>query len=207
MEVHYETKKKEAIKYASLTEEDSSLYKGEKKVTKKGSDGEKIVTELIRKRNGQTIGRSISDEKIIAEAVNKVTVVGTKVMPSRGSGTFIWPASGGYVSSQMGTRWGRTHQGIDIARPSSYGIVAADNGVVTTTGWHSTYGNRVVITHNNGYETLYAHLSSIEVSVGQTVPQGTKIGVMGSTGRSTGVHLHFEVFKNGSNINPMSVLR
>lgn len=207
VEVHYETKTKEAIKYATLTEEDSSIYKGEKKVTKKGSDGKKIVTELIRKRNGQTIGRSISDENIIAEAVDKVIVVGTKVMPSRGSGTFIWPASGGYVSSQMGTRWGRMHQGIDIARPSSYGIVAADNGVVTTTGWHSTYGNRVVITHNNGYETLYAHLSSIEVSVGQTVPQGTKIGVMGSTGRSTGVHLHFEVFKNGSNINPMSVLR
>jgi murein DD-endopeptidase MepM/ murein hydrolase activator NlpD len=207
VEVHYETKKKEAIKYASLTEDDDSLYKGEKKVTKKGSDGEKIVTELIRKQNGQTIGRSISDEKIIAEAVNKVTVVGTKVMPSRGSGTFIWPASGGYVSSQMGNRWGRKHQGIDIARPSSYGIVAADNGVVTTTGSHSTYGNRVIITHNNGYETLYAHLSSISVKVGQTVPQGTKIGVMGSTGRSTGVHLHFEVFKNGSNINPMSVLR
>ncbi|WP_186671913.1 M23 family metallopeptidase [Sporosarcina sp. BP05] len=207
VEVLYETKTKEAIKYATLTEEDSSLYKGEKKVTKKGSDGQKIVTELIRKRNGQTIGRSVSDESIIVEAVDKVTVVGTKVMPSRGSGTFIWPASGGYVSSQMGTRWGRTHQGIDIARPSSYGIVAADNGVVTTTGRHSTYGNRVVITHNNGYETLYAHLSSIEVSEGQTVPQGTKIGVMGSTGRSTGVHLHFEVFKNGTNINPMSVLR
>lgn len=207
VEVHYETKTKEVIKYETLTEEDSTLYKGEKKVTKKGSDGEKIVTELIRKRNGQTIGRSVSEENIIAEAVNKVTVVGSKVMPSRGSGTFIWPASGGYVSSQMGNRWGRAHQGIDIARPSSRAIVAADNGVVTTTGYHSTYGNRVVITHNNGYETLYAHLSSIEVSDGQTVPQGTKIGVMGSTGRSTGVHLHFEVLKNGSNINPMSVLR
>ena len=66
---------------------------------------------------------------------------------------------------------------------------------------------RIVINHNNGYETLYAHLSSIDVSVGQTVPQGTKIGVMGSTGRSTGIHLHFEVLKNGSNINPMSVLK
>jgi murein DD-endopeptidase MepM/ murein hydrolase activator NlpD len=207
VEVHYETKKKEAIRYASLTEEDSSLYKGEKKVTQRGSDGVKIVTSLIRKQNGQKIGSSISDEKITAEAVNKVTVVGTKVMPSRGSGTFMWPASGGYVSSQMGTRWGRTHQGIDIARPSSFGIVAADNGVVTTTGRHSTYGNRIIITHNNGYETLYAHLSSIDVSVGQTVPKGTKIGVMGSTGRSTGVHLHFEVFKNGSNVNPMNFFR
>ncbi len=207
VEVQYETKKRKAIKQENVIKKDGSLFKGEKKVTQKGSDGEKEVTELVRKRNGQVIGRSVSEEKIITEAVSKVTVVGTKVIPSRGSGTFIWPASGGYVSSQMGTRWGRTHQGIDIARPSSFAIVAADNGVVTTTGRHSTYGNRVVITHNNGYETLYAHLSSIDVKVGQTVPQGTKIGVMGSTGRSTGVHLHFEVLKNGSNINPMSVLR
>ena len=83
-------------------------------------------------------------------------------MPSRGTGSFLWPAVGGYVSSQMGARWGRVHQGIDIARPSSRTIVAADNGVVTTVGWHGTYGNRIVIKHNNGYETLYAHLSSIE---------------------------------------------
>ena len=128
-------------------------------------------------------------------------------MPSRGTGTFAWPAVGGYVSSKMGARWGRVHQGIDIARPSSRTILAADNGVVTKAGKHSTYGNRIVIKHNNGYETLYAHLSSIDVSVGQTVPQGTKIGVMGSTGRSTGIHLHFEVFKNGTNIDPMSVLK
>ena len=207
VEVHYETKEREAIKQENRIEEDDSLFKGEKKVIAKGSDGEKVVTELIRKRSGHIIGKSISEERVISEAIDKVTVAGTKVIPSRGSGIFIRPVSGGYISSKMGTRWGRTHQGIDFARPSSYEIVAADNGVVTTTGHHSTYGNRVVITHNNGYETLYAHLSSIDVKVGQTVPQGTKIGVMGSTGRSTGVHLHFEVFKNGSNINPLNVLR
>ncbi|MER2089201.1 MAG: M23 family metallopeptidase, partial [Sporosarcina sp.] len=207
VEVLYEAKRKERIKHKNQTEKDNSLYKGEKKVIRKGSDGEKVVTELIRKQNGKIIGKSASEEKIIVEAIDKVTVIGTKVIPSRGSGTFIWPATGGYISSHMGTRWGRAHQGIDIARPSSYGIKAADNGVVTTAGKHSTYGNRVIITHNNGYETLYAHLSSIDVRVGQTVPQGTKIGVMGSTGRSTGVHLHFEVFKNGTNINPMNVLR
>lgn len=207
VEVHYETKEREAIKQESKIEEDNSVFKGEKKVIAKGSDGEKVVTELIRKRSGQIIGKSVTEERVISEAIDKVTVVGTKVIPSRGSGTFIRPVSGGYISSKMGTRWGRTHQGIDFARPSSYEIVASDNGVVTTSGKHSTYGNRVVITHNNGYETLYAHLSSIDVKVGQTVSQGTKIGVMGSTGRSTGVHLHFEVFKDGSNINPLNVLR
>ena len=69
----------------------------------------------------------------------------------------------------MGTRWGAYHRGIDIARPSNYTIKAADNGVVTFAGRDGTYGNKVVINHNNGYETVYAHLSSINVSVGQVV--------------------------------------
>lgn len=207
VEVHYETRQKETIAYKVITEEDGTVFKGEKKVTQEGKDGEKDVTKIIRKRNGVIVGSSVVEEQVLVEAIDQVTVVGTKVMPSRGTGSFTWPTVGGYVSSQMGTRWGRTHQGVDIARPSSRTIKAADNGVVTEAGWQGAYGNRIVITHNNGYETLYAHLSSIDVSVGQTVPQGTAIGVMGSTGRSTGIHLHFEVMKNGANVNPMSVLR
>ncbi|WP_203248290.1 peptidoglycan DD-metalloendopeptidase family protein [Sporosarcina beigongshangi] len=207
VEVHYETRQQEVIPHKVVTQEDNSIFKGEKKITQEGTDGEKDVTKLIRKRNGVVIGSSVVDEQILVEAKDQVTVVGTKVMPSRGTGSFIWPTVGGYVSSQMGSRWGRTHQGIDIARPSSRTIKAADNGVVTAAGWQGAYGNRIIITHNNGYETLYAHLSSIDVSVGQTVPQGTAIGIMGSTGRSTGIHLHFEVLKNGANVNPMGVLR
>ncbi|WP_342507550.1 peptidoglycan DD-metalloendopeptidase family protein [Sporosarcina sp. FSL K6-2383] len=207
VEVHYETRQQEVIPHKTVTQEDNSIFKGEKKVTQEGKDGERDVTKLIRKRNGVIVGSSVVDEQIIVEAKDQVIVIGTKVIPSRGTGSFTWPTVGGYVSSQMGTRWGRTHQGIDIARPSSRTIKAADNGVVTSAGWQGAYGNRIVITHNNGYETLYAHLSSIDVSVGQTIPQGTAIGVMGSTGRSTGTHLHFEVFKNGANVNPMSVLR
>ena len=127
-------------------------------------------------------------------------------MPSRGNGSFAWPAQGGYISSHMGHRWGRMHQGIDIARPSGFGILASDNGVVVAAGWDGGLGQRVIIDHNNGYRTVYGHLCSINVAVGQTVPQGTQIGVMGNTGNSTGVHLHFEVLKNGAHINPMSVL-
>ncbi|MFJ7935420.1 peptidoglycan DD-metalloendopeptidase family protein [Sporosarcina sp. NPDC096371] len=207
LEVHYETRQKEVIKHKEVTKEDSSIFKGEKKVTQEGKDGEKDLTKLIRERNGVIVGRSVTDEKVLVEPMDKITVVGTKVMPSRGTGTFKWPTTGGYISSQMGQRWGRTHQGIDIARPSDRTITAADNGVVTAAGSQGSYGNRIVITHNNGYETLYAHLASIDVKVGQTVPQGTKIGVMGSTGRSTGLHLHFEVTKNGSNVNPLDVLK
>ncbi|MFC5601679.1 peptidoglycan DD-metalloendopeptidase family protein [Sporosarcina koreensis] len=207
VEAHYESKEIAPIQFKKLTEKDASQFKGEKKVKQKGSDGKKSVTHQIRKKNGKVIGKSVMEEHVLEEPVHEVTVVGTKVIPSRGTGNFKWPADGGYVSSQMGKRWGRVHQGIDIARPSSRSIFASDNGVVTDVGYHGTYGNRIIITHNNGYKTLYAHLSSIDVKVGQTVPQGSKIGVMGSTGRSTGMHLHFEVFKNGSNINPLSVLR
>lgn len=207
VETEYESKRKEIISYEKSTKNDNSLYKGDRKVTQKGSDGEKVVTELIQKRNGKVIERSIEEEVILVEPKEEITVVGTKVVPSRGVGSFKWPAVGGYVSSQMGTRWGRMHQGIDIARPSSRTILAADNGVVISAGNDGTYGNKIVIDHNNGYKTLYAHLSSINVKVGQTVQQGANIGIMGSTGRSTGIHLHFEVTKNGALVNPLSVLK
>ncbi|WP_239432921.1 M23 family metallopeptidase [Sporosarcina sp. ACRSL] len=207
VEAHYESKEITPIQFKKLTEKDESVFKGEKRVKQKGTNGKKSVTHLVRKKNGKVIGQSVAEEHVLSEPVHEVTVVGTKVIPSRGTGNFAWPADGGYVSSQMGKRWGRVHQGIDIARPSTRAIFAADNGVVTNVGYHGTYGNRIIITHNNGYKTLYAHLSSTNVKVGQTVPKGSKIGVMGSTGRSTGTHLHFEVFKNGSNINPLSVLR
>ncbi|MEK3937262.1 peptidoglycan DD-metalloendopeptidase family protein [Sporosarcina sp. FSL W7-1349] len=207
VEAHFESKRKEPIPFKTIKEQDKTLLKGEKKVTQKGVDGEKVVTELIRKQNGEVVGRSIQEETVTAEPTDKVLVVGTKVIASRGTGSFVWPAVGGYISSHMGSRWGRTHLGIDIARPSNRTIKAADNGVVTAAGPSGAYGNRIIVSHKNGYETLYAHLSSIDVSVGQTVAQGAKIGVMGSTGRSTGVHLHFEVLKNGENINPMSVLK
>jgi len=131
-------------------------------------------------------------------------VVGTKVVSSRGTGEFTWPTVGGYISSGMGQRWGTTHRGIDIARPSNYNILASDNGVVVSAGVSGSYGNRIVINHNNGYTTLYGHLSSIKVSVGQVVEKGSVIGIMGSTGNSTGTHLHFEVEKNGELVNPLS---
>src|SRR5699024_10251340 len=105
-------------------------------------------------------------------------------------------------------RWGRTHKGIDIARPSNRAILAADHGVVTSAGYNSGgYGNKIVINHNNGMKTIYAHLDSISVKSGQKVEKGMEIGVMGSTGRSTGIHLHFEVYKNGKLKNPMSYLK
>ena len=125
------------------------------------------------------------------------------------SGSFLWPvASYVYVSSRFGLRihpitgQKKTHTGMDIASNQGTAVYASDGGSVTLAGWNGGYGNCIMIDHGNGYVTLYGHLSSISVSVGQTVSQGATIGAVGSTGNSTGPHLHFEVLKNGTRIDP-----
>jgi murein DD-endopeptidase MepM/ murein hydrolase activator NlpD len=199
-----EEKKEEVIPFAKEVENDSTLPKGETKVKQEGKDGSRSVTYAISEQNGKTINKDVTSENILQQPVNEIIVRGTKVIPSRGSGSLAWPTVGGYISSERGYRWGSLHQGIDIARPSNRTIMAADNGVVVSAGFSGAYGNKIVIDHQNGLRTLYAHLSSIDVSVGQTVSKGSHIGVMGSTGNSTGIHLHFEVFKGGVNQNPLS---
>lgn len=202
-----EVYKEEDVPFKKEVITDSSMFKGDTKVKQEGKDGRKGVTYSISEENGQVVERKQIKEKVLEESIKEITIKGTKVIPSRGDGNFAWPASGGYISSKMGQRWGKIHKGIDIARPSNLSIKSADNGVVVSAGYdNGGYGNKVVIDHQNGYRTIYAHLDSISVSAGQTVPRGSKIGVMGSTGDSTGVHLHFEVYKNGNRIDPLSVV-
>ena len=122
-----------------------------------------------------------------------------------GSGRFIWPVNGTFTSP-FGMRWGRLHAGIDIAAPSGTGIRAADSGTVQIASWYGGYGNYTCIGHGGGISTCYGHQSSIGVSVGQNVSQGQVIGAVGSTGHSTGPHLHFEVRINGSPVDPMGYL-
>lgn len=207
VEVLKEKKVSETVKFQNEVEETDTMYKGDTKVKQEGSDGKKEMTYLIREQNGVRTGKSVKEENVTVEVKNHIVLKGTKVIPSRGSGSFMWPAEGGYISSHMGHRWGRIHKGIDIARPSGFTIKATDNGIVTFAGRDGSFGNKVVVDHQNGYQTVYAHLASIDVNVGQTVPQGSKLGIMGSTGRSTGTHLHFEVIKNGKQVNPISYLR
>lgn len=121
-----------------------------------------------------------------------------------GTGQFVWPV-GGKIT--QGYRW--YHKGIDIANKAAPGVVAADAGRVVIAGWSSpwAFGNRILVDHGNGFATLYAHLSQIYVQSGQAVSRGQAIGRMGSTGRSTGVHLHFEIRKNGAAQNPLNYLK
>ena len=121
----------------------------------------------------------------------------------QGSGSFIWPTSGMVTQYPV---W--YHMALDIANPSMPPVLAADSGTVSYAGcigWG--YGCHIIIDHANGYQSLYGHLSSIGVSVGQGVGKGQQIGVMGSTGRSTGTHLHFEIRQNGALLNPLGFLQ
>ena len=120
---------------------------------------------------------------------------------------YTWPARG-TLTSGYGWRWGRMHRGIDIAAPTGTPIVAAAPGIVTYADWNSGgYGYLVEIQHPNGSLTIYAHNSKILVRKGQTVSQGELIAEMGSTGRSSGPHLHFEIHTKGNGaVNPMAYL-
>jgi murein DD-endopeptidase MepM/ murein hydrolase activator NlpD len=117
----------------------------------------------------------------------------------------IWPVHGP-VTSGFGWRWGRMHEGIDIAVPTGTPVAAAASGTVITAGWLGGYGNLVVIDHGNGLATAYGHNSSVTVGVGQSVAQGQVIAYSGSTGHSSGPHVHFEVRVNGSPVDPLGYL-
>ena len=118
---------------------------------------------------------------------------------------FIWPCDGVVVSG-FGMRWGRLHEGIDIGCPSGTPNRAAAAGTVIYAGWLGGYGNLVVVDHGNGLSTAYAHASSILVIVGQVVAQGETVSLVGSTGNSSGPHLHFEVRVNGLAVDPLLYL-
>jgi murein DD-endopeptidase MepM/ murein hydrolase activator NlpD len=121
------------------------------------------------------------------------------------SSGLIWPVSGP-VTSPFGWRWGRMHEGIDIAVPTGTPIAAAAAGRVVYAGWMSGYGNLVLLDHGGGVSTAYGHQSSVAVSVGQIVSQGQTIGYSDCTGHCFGPHLHFEVRVNGSPVDPLGYL-
>ncbi|GIO32821.1 MULTISPECIES: peptidoglycan DD-metalloendopeptidase family protein [Paenibacillus] len=180
------------------------LPAGKSKVVRPGQEGLKVMNYVVTKQNGKVVDEQWVGQTVIKPSLTEVVLQGTKV-PGKGSGRFAWPVSGANISSSYGTRWGRMHKGIDIVSGNRT-IKAADDGTVTFTGQISGYGNAIIISHGNGYETLYGHLRSISTHAGARVDQGDPIGIMGSTGHSTGTHLHFEIHKNGSIQNPMKYL-
>lgn len=195
------------VEFETVYEDDASMYEGETKVKTEGVNGMSRVTAQIYRVNGEEIARAILSEAVVVEPIDQVILKGTKEKPSTDpTGSFICPARGRF-SSGFGARWGRQHQGIDIAGSYGSNIVAADGGTVIYAGYNSGgYGNLVKIDHGNGYVTYYGHNSSLCVSVGDKVAKGQVIAKMGSTGRSTGNHCHFEIRKGGTPVNPLNYI-
>ena len=155
--------------------------------------------------NDKEVSREILKEEVVMKAVAKVMKRGTKTPP-----TYIWPVSGGHQTSPFGRRSApkkgasTNHLGVDWAVPTGTTVKASSGGTVTKAGWGGSYGYVIYIDHEDGRQTRYAHLSKVQVSVGQKVKQGDRIGLSGSTGVSTGPHLHFEMRINGTPVNPRS---
>lgn len=153
--------------------------------------------------------RLARDSEQIAGLIRQKIAASTGVV--RGTGRFVFPANGN-ISSGFGNRhhpvlgYSRFHAGVDFAASQGTPIYAADSGRVIFSGWYGGYGQAVIIDHGGGISTLYAHASRLLVSEGQAVQQGQAIGAVGSTGLSTGPHLHFEVRQNGNPVNPVAYL-
>ncbi len=207
----------ETIPFETVEKNSSSLAKGTKKTSQEGVNGKKEVTELVTYIDGVASYSTVISEKTLKKPVNKVVLIGTSTY-SGGSSSYgwTWPTRGAYsISSGYGYRsasisgWSY-HGGIDIVigGKSSSGIpvVAAASGTVEKVQKsYSGYGHMVLINHGNGIKTRYAHMQpgSLTVYVGQKVSKGQQIGRIGSTGNSTGPHLHFEVIVNGSKTDPL----
>lgn len=161
--------------------------------------------------NDETFELAIGQTVIVPDGIMPKTVGASPrpklLTPDAGtvvaSGQFVWPVAGSITQ-----RYSWYHPGLDVANSGFPSILAADSGRVIYAGWDGTgYGNMVFIDHGNGYKTRYGHLSQISVISGQSVGRGSVVGRMGSTGRSSGPHLHFEIYLNGARLNPLNYLR
>ena len=191
--------------------EDSSLYVGTTKVLVEGTPGQARVTADVTYVNGKEVERNVLSSTTLQEPTVTTMAVGTKPKPKTASnGYYIWPCSG-TITSYFGGRYifgsYSYHSGLDIATSYGTSIKAADGGKVTFAGYKGAYGYLVIITHDNGTQTYYGHCSSLLVSAGDRVYQGQVVARVGSSGRSTGPHCHFEVRVGGSSVNPLNYLR
>ncbi len=208
VEVVTETK---PVLYKTIYTKSDKYAVGTNVVTKSGVKGSAEVTYEVAKVDGVVVSKTQIKYKVISEPKERHVTVGSKrviAADKNGTAPMCWPVkrvSNCVVTSYMGD--GRGHKGMDIAAPKGTPIYAATSGTVTSAGWDTSgYGYKIVIQHDNGFSTLYAHCSAIFVKAGEKVLKGETIAAVGSTGRSTGNHLHFEVRKNGSIVNPVNYI-
>lgn len=198
---------------------DSTKLKGDNYVEREGENGLNRVSRELEITNGIITSTTTKSIEELKPSISKIMVYGDKIVPNIGTGNWVWPTAQGYtISSPYGYRVDpingsrSLHTGLDIAGTGTGSpVYTADNGTVMISEMNGSYGYYIVINHNNGYYTSYAHMSRLIANVGDTVAAGQTIGLVGSTGRSTGPHLHFETwqggapFRGGSRFNPMSL--
>ena len=201
--------------YVSTFEEAEQVIKDLKEKDSNNIDklsiAEKYEKELKEFSSVEKCVADLYEKKIVKKVVKSYAVAATGVNSSSQKIplgiSLIRPVSG-IVTSRFGARWGRTHKGVDIGAAKGTPIMAAASGTVTTAqyGYGGGYGNYVIISHGNGIQTLYGHCTTLNVSAGQSVSQGQQIATVGSTGASTGNHLHLEIRINGVAQNPQNYL-
>ncbi len=203
----------ETVPYTTEYRRNEDLFIGSYEKSQDGADGKKEVIYRIRYENGIPVSREIVSEEIVLAPLPKIIDEGTKTRSSAAAGSgYEWPIKRSYTLTD--TFGGRTvfgkysyHYAIDIAVPGGTPIYAANGGVVTKAERSSSYGYYCMIKHDNGQETLYAHMRSEPfVSVGERVYQGQQIGEVGMTGYATGYHLHFEIRIDGEKVDPLKYL-
>jgi len=196
------------LNYETVEFETSELNVGTRQVLVKGVSGEKHTTYQITYVDGIERSRKTISTKVTRAPIVEQIGIGTyAARPASsstvltGTGQFGWPVNGGYISDPFISN--RNHKGLDIAADGGTEIYAAADGVVIAAGWNTGgYGNVVQIAHEDGYQTVYAHMSAVLVSADQEVHRGQLIGLVGTTGQSTGNHCHFEVRLYGVCRNP-----
>ncbi len=191
-----------------------TIYSIAKKYGLDESEAQRIVDYPFNEfKNYETFELTVGETILVPggikpnETVAPRAAIASKLTPDAGAvtatGQFVWPAAGRITQG-----YSFYHKAFDIANSSGGPILAADSGVVVAAGWDASgYGNKVMIDHGNGYETLYGHMSLLQVQVGQRVSRGSVIGQMGSTGHSTGTHCHFEIRHGGVLENPGNYLK
>ena len=194
VETEKETVNVSAIAYETEYIDDDTMLKGQTTIKQEGKDGEHLERTQVFYENGTKVSSELVEETTVSEPVNEIIIRGTKVVSGVGSGNWVWPTTTRNVT--CGYLCYSGHYAIDISAYVGQPVYAADSGVIVSAGYSSGYGYNILINHKNGYYTRYAHLSSLNVSSGQTVEAGQTIGLAGNTGNSTGPHLHFEIRTN-----------
>jgi len=203
----------EPIPFATVEEKTEELFLGQKEIQQEGELGERLVTRLVTLVNGKVIAQTDIGSEMIKEPKNEIINVGTKLV-YMGEDAYVGPSdgTGGGGNGVLGRPldyWffsrgvSSYHNGADMLAPQGTPIYASESGMVTFSGYSGGYGNLVVIDHGNGLQTYYAHCDTLNVNAGDGVGRGQQIATVGSTGRSTAFHLHFEVRVNGAVQEPM----